>query len=143
MTEFMIELFDVSTPGQARDREVTAREVLDRGAERIEFELRDEPEIRARLLDVLGRVFGTMNLNDKARPLIEEGLRIRREVFGDEHVEVAESLHNMGAMMYVLGEFDDAERYYREAVEMRTRLLGDGGDRVPRLHPRCRRAVEG
>ncbi|HET6373256.1 MAG TPA: protein kinase, partial [Candidatus Polarisedimenticolia bacterium] len=47
---FLVDLFRVSDPGTARGNAITAREVLDRGAERIDKELGNEPEVQAQLM---------------------------------------------------------------------------------------------
>ncbi len=44
VSEFLQELFEIPDPGQSRGETVTAREVLDRGTERISRELQDQPE---------------------------------------------------------------------------------------------------
>ena len=47
--DFMISLFRVSDPSEARGNAVTAREILDRGARQIDQSLREEPQVRADL----------------------------------------------------------------------------------------------
>ena len=46
---FMTGLFAVSDPGEARGNNITARELLDRGARQIERELGDQPLLKAHL----------------------------------------------------------------------------------------------
>ena len=64
-TNFMIELFAVSDPSEALGNTITAREILDQGARRIEFELVDQPAIQSTLLDTMGahmRIFSRCNV---------------------------------------------------------------------------------
>jgi hypothetical protein len=42
-TTFMVRLFEVSDPSEARGNTITAREIMDQGAERIQKELADQP----------------------------------------------------------------------------------------------------
>ena len=51
---------------------VTAREVLDSGAEQLQHSLDDQPLVRARLLDTIGRVYLTLGLSDDAEPLLKD-----------------------------------------------------------------------
>lgn len=53
---FLEEIFAVSDPSAARGETITAREILDRGAERIERELADQPEVRSALTGTIGNV---------------------------------------------------------------------------------------
>jgi hypothetical protein len=48
VSEFLVSVFNVSDPGEARGNTITAREVLDNGALRVQRELKDQPLLRAR-----------------------------------------------------------------------------------------------
>ena len=68
--DFMISLFRVSDPSEARGNQVTAREILDRGARQIDQSLREEPQVRADLSVVLGEVYTGLGLYTSARGLL-------------------------------------------------------------------------
>ena len=59
-TQFMVDLFKVSDPSEALGNTITAREILDKGATRIETELGDQPEIQATLMDTMGTVYTSL-----------------------------------------------------------------------------------
>jgi serine/threonine protein kinase/Flp pilus assembly protein TadD len=124
VTKFLVNLFEVSDPETARGQTVTARELLDEGARKITLELKDEPATQARLMNTMGCVYQKLGLFDAALPLLEEALRIRRELFGDEHIAVAESLHDLGRLQIARGQFDEAERLLRLALAVRQSELG-------------------
>ena len=42
----MVDLFKVTDPSESLDYSITAREILDKGTERIEIELTDQPAIQ-------------------------------------------------------------------------------------------------
>ncbi len=130
VSDFLVELFEVSDPyaagpQPARGDEITAREILDRGAEKIEKELDNQPEIQARLMHTIGVVYLSLNLFDAAAPLLEGALALRRQVYGDEQLEVAESLHVLAKLANAKSDYEGSEALYREALAMRRRLLGD------------------
>ena len=54
VTQFLATLFQEADPERARGREVTARELLQRGERRLDSLLVEDPDVRARLLGVLG-----------------------------------------------------------------------------------------
>lgn len=53
-TGFLISAFALSDPARAGRHDFSAREVLDRGRERVDVELAGQPRVRARLLEALG-----------------------------------------------------------------------------------------
>ncbi len=120
---FLTELFEVSDPGESRGNEVTARELLDRGAERIERELADQPEVQAALMGVIGRTYESLGLYDEAFPLHERALAVNRETYGDDHVEVAKAMHDLASILRAKGEFAKAETLYVASLELKRRHL--------------------
>lgn len=68
--DFMISLFRVSDPSEARGNAVTAREILDRGARQIDQSLREEPQVRAELSTTLGEVYTSLGLYNSALELL-------------------------------------------------------------------------
>ena len=125
VSSFLVGLFKVADPSEARGNAITAREVLDKGAEKIATELKDEPEVRATLMDTLGTVYLSLGLYDRALPLLQEALKTRKTVLGGEHVDVARSLSNVAHVLYMKGDHTAAEAHFREALAVRRRLFGD------------------
>jgi serine/threonine protein kinase/tetratricopeptide (TPR) repeat protein len=124
VSEFLVDLFKVSDPSEAKGKTVTARELLDGGAGKMmRGELKEDPDVRAALLDTTGRVYEALGLLDKAEPLLREGLAIRRRTLG-EHRDVAASLNNLANVLREKGDYAGAEPLYREALAMRRKLLG-------------------
>ncbi len=124
ISEFLLELFEVSDPGAARGNSITAREILDRGAQRIRGELADQPLTRAQLLDTIGTVYSQLGLYEPAAPLLEEALELRREHLAGDDLKVASSLSNVGALYERQGRYEEAESLYRQARSRREKILG-------------------
>jgi eukaryotic-like serine/threonine-protein kinase len=78
VARFLVDLFKVSDPGEARGNSVTAREMLDRAALRINGELNASPGIRAELQLTMADVYAKLGLYDKALELAEMSLAARR-----------------------------------------------------------------
>jgi eukaryotic-like serine/threonine-protein kinase len=133
VSEFLTGLFEVSDPGEGLGREVTARELLDKGAASIQS-LTDQPVAQATLMDTMGHVYLTLGLYDQAAGLLEHAIRIRRERVGPESLEVAGSTYNLAAVHVERGDVQEGERLAREALRIRERLL-------PPDHPDVARAV--
>lgn len=125
---FLQGLFEVSDPDQSKGETVTARELLDLGAERIQRELTSEPEVRSSMMRVIGEVYQGLGLFDRARPLLTQALEDQRRIYGDDHREVAASESALGVLLQDVGEVEDAEALFRQSLATRQRL---GGDRDP------------
>jgi serine/threonine-protein kinase len=117
VTELLVSVFEVSDPSEARGAEISARELLDRGAAQVSDGLAGQPLVRAELLDVLGRVYRSLGLYQRASEQLEAALGVRRSLLGDAHPEVVETLLRMGDLERVRGDYQRAESLLREALE--------------------------
>ncbi|MGI9307861.1 MAG: tetratricopeptide repeat protein, partial [Gammaproteobacteria bacterium] len=124
-TNFMVDLFKVSDPGEARGNSITAREILDQGAARIEDELDDQPAIQATLMDTMGSVYKGLGLYPEARSLAEAALDTRRSLYGDRHRQVAESKAKLADVMSYQADYDEALEILQQALDAQRELLGD------------------
>ena len=77
---FLTNSSDQVDPKKAR--ETTARELLDRGARRIETELRGAPQARLRLLDSIASMYESMDLVDRQIALRRQQLKEARSISG-------------------------------------------------------------
>jgi len=127
VSAFLVRLFEVSNPSEARGNRVTAREILDRGAAQIERELAGEPLVQARLMSTLGNVYRGLGLFDQARPFLERTLIERRGSLGEEHPDTLASMKDLGSLYRQQGRFDAAEPLLTKALETGRRLYGNDG----------------
>jgi serine/threonine protein kinase/Flp pilus assembly protein TadD len=125
VSKFLSRLFLASDPREARGKDLTARQILDRGVERIGTELKDEPAVRARLLGVLGAVYNHLGAYDKAKPLLEDSLAACRSQFGDEALDTLRAKAALGWLYKNLGRRDEAESLYNGAIDGLRRRLGE------------------
>jgi serine/threonine-protein kinase len=117
-THFLVDLFRISDPSEARGNTVTAREMLDKGAARVDSELANQPKIQATLMDTLGTVYMGLGLYSQARPLLDRAVATRRNLIGEEPLLLSDSLSHLGDVMTRQAQFDAAERVYREAISV-------------------------
>ena len=121
--DFMVSIFEVSDPSEARGNTITAREILDRGAKQITGELEDQPQVRARVLDSVGTIYHSLGLYAEAEPLVVEALETRRE--GDDPLALAQSLVHMSWVHDSRGRLDEALQAAQEALDLRREALGE------------------
>ena len=121
---FLQEMLSSVDPEKARGEEVTMRQVLDEASERMETGLAEQPEIQAAVGSTIGKTYMALALYDSAEPHLNHALATRRELFGEEHVEVASSLSDLAGLMWERGDYQAAEPYFRDALEIHCQLLG-------------------
>jgi tetratricopeptide (TPR) repeat protein len=124
-TQFLVELFKIFDPSEARGNTVTAREMLDKGAVRIQGELAKEPEIQATLMDTVGTVYMGLGLYAQARPLIDGAVAKRRQLSGLDPLDLSDSLSHQGELMALQANYDAGEKAYREAIRIESANLKD------------------
>ncbi|HET8946987.1 MAG TPA: serine/threonine-protein kinase, partial [Candidatus Polarisedimenticolia bacterium] len=74
VSDFLTGLFQVSNPDEARGNSITAREILDAGVEKIGHDLAEEPEVQARLMQTMGKVYASLGLWPKAAATLEQSV---------------------------------------------------------------------
>jgi tetratricopeptide (TPR) repeat protein len=123
MTALITSLLTAADPYATRDREPTVRNLLDAGAGRVRTELADQPELRAEMLTVIGRVYQRLGLYEAARPLLQEALALGRGEGGDSPW-LAQALNDYGVLLREDGQPAAAVPLLEESLAMRRRVLG-------------------
>ncbi|MFA6166926.1 MAG: serine/threonine-protein kinase [Gemmatimonadaceae bacterium] len=136
VTDFLVELFRVSDPGEARGNAVTARELLERGVEKIGTDLAEQPLLRARILETMGTVHTSLGLYDPARVLLDSAVSLRERELGPDALPLAATLAARGEVARAKGDFDLALRDLRRALAIREAAL-------PPDHPDLVKALSG
>ena len=124
ISELLTSLLTGADPYLTRDREPTVRNLLDAGAARVQKELADQPELKAEMLTVIGRVYQRLGLLDVAKPLLEEAVSIGRHSGLAETVQLARSLDEFGILLRERGDLAASIPLLEDALAMRRRLLG-------------------
>jgi len=127
-TAFLVDLFKISDPSEARGNSLTAREVLDKGAARVETQLAKQPQIQATLLDTLGTVYMGLGLYGQAKPLLASAVAKRQALVPAEPGELALSLSHTGDLLTFRAEYPPAEAAYRKAIALQLSLPADQRD---------------
>ena len=125
VSDFMVSMFKVSEPNEARGRSITAREILDRASKQIDTDLKQEPELQANLMDVMGIVYTRLGLLQEGRPLLEKSVELRRHALGNENAATLTSRYHLAWLLYQQGQFAEAEQLFRAILESRKRVLGE------------------
>jgi non-specific serine/threonine protein kinase/serine/threonine-protein kinase len=121
VSNFLVRLFELSDPSEARGNAVTARQILDDGSARIERELARQPEVQSRLMGTMGAAYQSLGLYPASEALLRKGLDLRRNTPGVDPMAVAKSLQDLGYVLVLRGDFAGAEPLLSEALALRER----------------------
>jgi serine/threonine protein kinase/Tfp pilus assembly protein PilF len=124
VSEFLVESFTLADPARARGDSITAREILDTGAQRVANKLRGQPELQATLMDTIGTVYLGLGQLDQAQLLIEQALSIRRATFGDDSLDVGRSLFSLNRVYGERGDLPKAEQLARASLALAQKHTG-------------------
>ena len=141
-------------------RRIVEENVLVRAVSAIEEEFAEQPVIRAGLLQTLADTYRELAMSEPAMPLQSAALDTLRQEKGDDHADTMTAIGQMGVVLESLGEHAEAEKYYRELLERRCRVLGDehpgtliavsnlghlllSAGRLAEAEPYCRKALAG
>ena len=124
VTDFMVELFRVHDPYESTGETVTARELLDRGADEVRLALTEEPRVQAHLLGAIGEAYLSLGLGERAEPLLLAALAERERRGGGQSLETAAALDALGELRVFQARYGEALDLLRRALEIKERRLG-------------------
>lgn len=134
VTQFLAGLFEDNTPVAFTSRvlgarppdaaALTALDVVERGAQKLKTELRDnrDKRVRAALLERIGNVYMNLGRPREARPLLVEALELNRTEFGPESPEYATTCLGVGLLHVALADPREADRWVGLALDLRRKI---------------------
>jgi len=96
---------------------------------KVRQEFAGQPEVRAEILNAIGRVYLRRGENDRALPVLTEALAAGREIKPPD-ARLGDTLNHLGVLQRERGDFAAAERLLTEAVSLRRQLYGAGHNDV-------------
>ncbi len=123
---FLVSLFEASDPQEAHVRDVSAKALLDRGAQRLDAALRTQPAQLARLSHEMGHIYLQLGDYVAARVQLEKALKLY-ESLGLEGSE--DAIETQSALAEVLQEdmqFDAARRVSQRCLQLADANFGPG-----------------
>ena len=122
VSNFLLELFQTGDPGDVPATELSALDLLQRGAVRAD-ELSHQPIVHARLLDVIGQMSFHLGRLDEAQLRLEQAVASRRSTAGHSSLDLASSLIHLSWVHRTRNDYDRARQLVTEALEIRRNAL--------------------
>ena len=123
VSSLLMDTFRVSDPEVSDGNRITAREILDRGAQRLESQKMDAGA-KGALLNTLGVAYRDLGIDDRSDAMLSEAVALRRS--SGDLAGAADSLDELAEAKINLGQWAASEKLLREAVAIRSKLPGDG-----------------
>jgi serine/threonine protein kinase/lipopolysaccharide biosynthesis regulator YciM len=125
VSDFLLGLFRVADPSESRGNTLTAREIVDAGAAKIDTDLAGQPDLQVRMMTTIGAVYTSLGMFDAAAPLLERALVTARKSFAADHPSTVSAVHELANLYWYQGRLTDAEPLYLAVVQCRRRSLGE------------------
>jgi serine/threonine-protein kinase len=122
--EFLRSIFKAATPEGSMGKNVTARQLLDGAASRLDRELASDPRLQAEMTESVGQSYISLGLYDRAQPLLERALQLAAQSQGESSALYAEALSSLATNQRLQGHYSAAEPLFRRVVALQQRLHG-------------------
>ena len=128
--DFLVSLFEAAAPDNTLGHSLTARELIDKGSEHLDRELKDEPATAARLNLTIAGVYAALGDPKAAIASGERALALVSDDTPERGLLRAEILMTNSAQYDDVERFDDARRAAEEALALRQRYAPDDHEKV-------------
>jgi tetratricopeptide (TPR) repeat protein len=126
--EFLAGLFRHATPGRGGSTaDLSARDLLKQGRQRVDKDLANQPELRARLLDSIGSFYNTLLPYEEAIRAYNDSIAIRHKLYGEGgSIQEAGTWEGLSATEYNLGNYRKAAEFGMRGVAIRKKFPNEG-----------------
>ncbi len=124
VTDFMINIFNNADPYDQNKKNLTAREILDQGTERIQKSIVD-PDIKATMLSALGNIYTDLGMYDKATPLLHEAMDIREHLKSGDNMDLASSYYDWANVNELSDNYKISLDYFAKASHIYHQMKND------------------
>ncbi len=129
VSDFLVNLFRETDPTETNGQ-VTAADLLRTGKDRVDKELRNQPELRARLLDNIGAAYNAIGPAQQGAQAFHESIDARARAFGPGTLASAQSWMGLSDADYNMGRYDEAVAAARHALAIRRKFLPPDSEEI-------------
>ncbi len=116
VTDFIIDIFKVSDPNVSGIETVTARELLEKGRDRVRDELADAPENQAQMLYALGEIYYSLGSYKESASLLDGALRVRQDLLPEHDPLLAATQIRLGLAYNSMDKQEAAHTLFEKAL---------------------------
>lgn len=117
VNDFLTSILSSVDPSEI-GRDVKVYDILDKAAENVVTELKDQPEVEASIRSTLGNTYVNLGEYDKGKPFLEKSYDINKKLYGLRSKETAESIHDLANYYDWIGDYKKADSLYGKSIEI-------------------------
>jgi eukaryotic-like serine/threonine-protein kinase len=127
VAHFLEDMLHGVAPGVALGHDTAMlKEIVDQTAQRVDKDLKDQPETQIDLNLTLGRVYFALQLYKKMETNARHTLKLARATYGEESSPTADALFQLGRADLFLRAIDEGDAVTRQALAMLRKVHGEG-----------------
>ncbi len=123
VTQFLLGLFAGADPKNSRGREISAREMLERGARELDQKLLDRPLLRARLLSAIGIVYTSIGLPEPSIAALSEAVQLLDQDPRADPLLLALALNEQGRAFSLIQQYPQSLIANQRSLQLREQYL--------------------
>jgi eukaryotic-like serine/threonine-protein kinase len=123
--QFLAEVLSGNDPQQAQGRELSARELLDASAKRIDADFANWPPVRARLHQSVASIYVALGRMNEARPHIASAIALYQTIDRPDREQQANALLTQTEVLEELREYDAARQATEQALAFTAEHFGE------------------
>ena len=124
VSDFMLSVFTAADPFENKGKQMTASELLEQAARSIQGDLNEQPQVRAQLLEAIGRAYRRQGQPGRAVGYLEDSLRIRQQLPIENAAQTGSVLAELAIALRLDGKFEESDRAFQRALEISERSTG-------------------
>ena len=129
VSDFLVDLFRRTNPSETHGP-VTAADLLRTGKDQVDKELKNQPELRARILDYIGRAYNVVGPPQEAEAAFRDSLGVRTSAFGADALALNTAWTGLSDAYYNMGRYDDSILASRHVLDIARKRLGPDDELV-------------
>jgi tetratricopeptide (TPR) repeat protein len=122
----VVHFLNWAKPETARNRAITFEEVLDKAADRIGDEFKDQPALEAYLRHEFGDAYQSLGKFAAAETHLRRAVQMRRDLLGPNHADTLSSRRSLGSALLDQNKLSEAETVINSCLNDCLRELGPG-----------------
>jgi len=108
-----------------KGRDATVSDMLDDAAQRVNTELKDQPEVRAEMLTTVGTTYMALAKYAVSAPYLKEAYDLDLKLYGPQARQTASVMHPLADLAYLKGDFASADSLLERAVPIFRKHVND------------------
>lgn len=119
VTDYLVSLFEAADPDRTGGQPIEPRLLIDTGRKKLDEDLREQPQLRARLLGTLGHLYQLIGLNEEAKASLDEALQLQAATGLDDPAQAATLWYELGTAHDALNEYQAAIAAFQKSLALR------------------------